>query len=170
LILLLSPIAIPVTLTLSPKTEHPIEEALLSETFIAEASTSQDKEDQLEVILSEVEEEKRKGIDLFPSSESMNRIADLQAKLMQAAAKGKPHHGENFTLEQASANVDFWLIWLSLLLGAGSGLAVMDNLGQMSQAIGLKDVHIFVSLTSIWNFLGRVGGGYFSEIIVRYQH
>ncbi|CAD6261120.1 unnamed protein product [Miscanthus lutarioriparius] len=44
-----------------------------------------------------------------------------------------------------------------------------DNLGQMSQAVGFKDVHIFVSLTSIWDFLGRVGGGYFSEIIVR-QH
>ncbi|KAK3142791.1 hypothetical protein QOZ80_4BG0351630 [Eleusine coracana subsp. coracana] len=38
---------------------------------------------------------------------------------------------------------------------------------QMSQAVGFKDAHIIVSLTSIWNFLGRIGGGYFSEIIVR---
>jgi hypothetical protein len=34
----------------------------------------------------------------------------------------------------------------------------------MSEAVGFKDAHIFVSLTSIWNFLGRIGGGYFSEI------
>jgi hypothetical protein len=32
-----------------------------------------------------------------------------------------------------------------------------DNLGQMSEAVGFKDAHIFVSLTSIWNFLGRIG-------------
>ncbi|CAO2042027.1 unnamed protein product [Urochloa humidicola] len=165
-ILLISPIAIPVTFTLLPKTQHQVEEALLSETSITEASTSQDKEDQLEVILSEVENEKHEDISL-PTSESRKRTAELQAKLVQASGSGKPHQGENFTLMQALVNTDFWLIWLSLLLGAGSGLAVMDNLGQMSQAIGFNDAHIFVSLTSIWNFLGRVGGGYLSEIIVR---
>ena len=68
---------------------------------------------------------------------------------------------------QALVKADFWLIWLSLLLGSGSGLTVIDNLGQMSQAVGYKDAHIFVSLTRIWNFLGRVGGDYFSENIVR---
>ncbi|GJN27832.1 hypothetical protein PR202_gb15886 [Eleusine coracana subsp. coracana] len=166
--------AIPVVLTLSSsKTEHPIEEALLSEPSKGEASTSQGKEDQPEVILSEVEEEKPKDIDSLPPSERMKRIRELQAKLVQAAARGgvrirrTPHRGENFTLMQALVKTDFWLIWLSLLLGSGSGLTVIDNLGQMSQAVGFKDAHIFVSLTSIWNFLGRIGGGYFSEIIVR---
>nr|CAB3484329.1 unnamed protein product [Digitaria exilis] len=97
------------------------------------ASTSQDKEDQPEVILSEVEEDKTKGINLLPPSQSRKWIVELQAKLGQAAARGKQHQGENFTLMQALAN--------------GSGLSVMDNLGQMSQAVGFKDAHIFVSLT-----------------------
>lgn len=172
-ILLVLPIAIPVVLTLSSKTEHPMEESLLPEPSKGEASTSQEKEDQPEVILSEVEEEKPKDIDSLPLSERRKRIAELQAKLVQAAARGgvrirrRPHRGENFTLMQALVKADFWLIWISLLLGSGSGLTVIDNLGQMSQAVGFKDAHIFVSLTSIWNFLGRVGGGYFSEIIVR---
>lgn len=176
LILLISPIAIPVILTLSPKAQHPTEEALLSEPSKGETSTSHDKEDQPEVILSEVEEQKPKDIDSLPPSERRKRIAELQTKLVQAAARGgvrirrQPHRGENFTLMQAFVKADFWLIWFSLLLGSGSGLTVIDNLGQMSQAVGFKDPHIFVSLTSIWNFLGRVGGGYFSEIIVRYQH
>ncbi|GJN27834.1 hypothetical protein PR202_gb15888 [Eleusine coracana subsp. coracana] len=129
------------------------------------------QEDQPEVILSEVEE-RSKDIDSLPSSERRKKIADLQAKLVQAAASGgvrmrKPHWGESFTLMQALVDSDFWLIWLSFLLGSGSGLTVIDNLGQMSQAVGFKDAHIIVSLTSIWNFLGRIGGGYFSEIIVR---
>ncbi|KAJ1270667.1 hypothetical protein BS78_06G069300 [Paspalum vaginatum] len=173
LILLILPIAIPVTLTLSSKKQHAIEESLLSEPLKGETSTSQEKEDQPEVILSEVEEEKPKDIDSLPPSERRKRIAELQNKLVQAAARGgvrirrQPHRGENFTLMQALVKADFWLIWLSLLLGSGSGLTVIDNLGQMSQAVGFKDAHIFVSLISIWNFLGRIGGGYFSEIIVR---
>ncbi|CAL5017333.1 unnamed protein product [Urochloa decumbens] len=173
LILLILPIAIPVTLTLSSKTQHPTEEALLSEPSKGETSTSQEKEDQPEVILSEVEEQKPKDIDSLPPSERRKRIAELQTKLVQAAARGgvrirrQPHRGENFTLMQALVKADFWLIWFSLLLGSGSGLTVIDNLGQMSQSVGFKDAHIFVSLISIWNFLGRVGGGYFSEIVVR---
>ncbi|KAJ1270666.1 hypothetical protein BS78_06G069200 [Paspalum vaginatum] len=173
-VLLISPIVIPVILSLTPgKAEHLTEDALLSEPLTGEASTSQQKEDQPEIILSEVEEEKPKDTDSLPPSERRKRIAELQAKLVQAAARGgvrikrRPHRGDNFTLMQALVKADFWLIWLSLLLGSGSGLTVIDNLGQMSQSIGYENPHIFVSLMSIWNFLGRVGGGYFSEIIVR---
>lgn len=72
LFILVLPIAIPVALTLLPKTEYPIEEALLSETSIPEASTSQDKEDQLEAILS-------KGIDVLPPSQSRKRIVEMGA-------------------------------------------------------------------------------------------
>ncbi|CAO2042029.1 unnamed protein product [Urochloa humidicola] len=170
-ILLISPIAIPVILSLTPeKDEHPIEDDLLPESFTGDASTSQEKEDQPEVFLSEVEKE---NTDTLPPSERRKRIAELQAQLVQAAARGgvrikwRLHRGDNFTLMQAFLKADFWIIWISFLLGSGSGLTVIDNLGQMSQASGFKNVHIFVSLMSIWNFLGRVGGGYFSEIIVR---
>ncbi|KAJ0110731.1 hypothetical protein Patl1_03048 [Pistacia atlantica] len=128
-----------------------------------------------EVLLSEVEDEKPKDVDLLPASERQKRIAQLQSKLFQAAAEGAvrvkrrrgPHRGEDFTLMQALIKADFWLIFFSLLLGSGSGLTVIDNLGQMSQSLGYDNTHIFVCMISIWNFLGRVGGGYFSEIIVR---
>ncbi|XP_010495184.1 PREDICTED: protein NUCLEAR FUSION DEFECTIVE 4-like [Camelina sativa] len=112
---------------------------------------------------------------LLPASERHKRIAHLQAQLMQAAAEGAvrvkrrrgPHRGEDFTLTQALVKADFWLIFVSLLLGSGSGLTVIDNLGQMSQSLGYDNTHVLVSMISIWNFLGRVGGGYFSELVVR---
>ena len=44
---------------------------------------------------------------------------------------------------------------------------MIDNLGQISQSLGYDNTHIFVSMISIWNFLGRIGGGYLSEMIVR---
>ena len=62
---------------------------------------------------------------------------------------------------------DFWLMFVSLTLAAGSGLTVIDKLGQICQSLGYNNTSIFVSMVSIFNFLGRVGGGYFSETIVR---
>lgn len=146
LFVLISPIAIPVILSLtSEKVEHPMEEALLSEALAGEASTSEEKEDRPEVFLSEVDEEKPKDTDSLPPSGRRKRIAELQAKLVEAGARGgvrikrRPRRGDNFTLMQAFVKADFWFIWLSLLLGSGSGLTVIDNLGQMSQA---SEMHI----------------------------
>ncbi|XP_062195784.1 protein NUCLEAR FUSION DEFECTIVE 4-like [Phragmites australis] len=173
--LLLVPIVIPVLLSFFSDNDESIYELLLPSPRKEEASASTMSEEQHEVILSEVEDEKPKEIDLLPASERQKRIAELQAKLFQAAAVGAvrvkrrkgPRRGEDFTLMQALIKADFWLLFFSLLLGSGSGLTVIDNLGQMSQSLGYEETHIFVSMISIWNFLGRVGGGYFSEIIVK---
>ncbi|KAL4376729.1 hypothetical protein GQ457_02G021130 [Hibiscus cannabinus] len=172
--LLIIPIAIPIILNMSEEPRDPAE-VLLPKTEQQEAGKSEQGVHEHEVIFSEVEDEKPQEVDLLPAPERQKRIAQLQAKLFQAAADGAvrvkrrrgPHRGEDFTLTQALIKADFWLIFFSLLLGSGSGLTVIDNLGQMSQSLGYDNTHIFVSMISIWNFLGRVGGGYFSEIVVR---
>ncbi|XWS43998.1 hypothetical protein CRYUN_Cryun15aG0007500 [Craigia yunnanensis] len=173
--LIFIPIIIPIVLSFCEEPRDPAEEVLLPKSEQQEAGKSEQHAQEQEVIFSEVEDEKPKEVDLLPASERQKRIAQLQAKLFQAAAEGAvrvkrrrgPHRGEDFTLMQALIKADFWLIFFSLLLGSGSGLTVIDNLGQMSQSLGYDNTHIFVSMISIWNFLGRVGGGYFSEIIVR---
>ncbi|CAL9202960.1 protein NUCLEAR FUSION DEFECTIVE 4 [Musa acuminata AAA Group] len=175
ILILLVPIAIPVLLT-SSSSEDPAatRESLLPENTKG-GGGGVGSQEQAEVILSEVEDEKPKEVDSLPELERQKRIAQLQARLFQAAAEGAvrvrrkrgPRRGEDFTLLQALIKADFWLLFFSLLLGSGSGLTVIDNLGQMSQSLGYEDTHIFVSMISIWNFLGRIGGGYVSEIIVR---
>ncbi|KAK6153166.1 hypothetical protein DH2020_012805 [Rehmannia glutinosa] len=171
-VILLIPIVIPITLSFfgSPRTS--MEEALLPEPNKQGPSKSED--DGQDIIFSEVEDEKPREVDMLPALERQKRIAQLQTRLAQAAAEGavrikkrRPHRGEDFTLTEALIKADFWLIFFSLLLGSGSGLTVIDNLGQMSQSLGYDNTHVFVSMISIWNFLGRVGGGYFSEKIVR---
>ncbi|KAJ8466328.1 hypothetical protein OPV22_028880 [Ensete ventricosum] len=170
ILILLVPIAIPVLLTSSSDDPAATQECLLPENKKGGSS-----EEQAEIILSEVEDEKPKEVDSLPEIERQKRIVQLQARLFQAAAEGAvrvrrkrgPRRGEDFTLLQALIKADFWLLFFSLLLGSGSGLTVIDNLGQMSQSLGYEDTHIFVSMISIWNFLGRIGGGYVSEIIVR---
>ncbi|XP_009606507.1 protein NUCLEAR FUSION DEFECTIVE 4 [Nicotiana tomentosiformis] len=173
-VLLVIPVVIPISLSFSQATRGPSEEALLSESQKQDPGVSKHNDDQ-EIIFSEVEDEKPKDVDLLPALERQKRIAQLQTKLAQAAAEGAvrikrrrgPHRGEDFTLMQALIKADLWIIFFSLLLGSGSGLTVIDNLGQMSQSLGYDNTHVFVSMISIWNFLGRIGGGYFSEIIVR---
>nr|XP_016438093.1 PREDICTED: protein NUCLEAR FUSION DEFECTIVE 4-like [Nicotiana tabacum] len=174
-ILLIIPIVIPISLSFTQEPRVPAEEALLLSESQKQDPENSEHDDGHEIIFSEVEEEKPKEVDLLPALERQKRIAQLQVKLAQAAAEGAvrikrrrgPHRGEDFTLMQALKKADFWLMFFSLLLGSGSGLTVIDNLGQMSQSLGSNNTHVFVSLISIWNFLGRIGGGYFSEIIVR---
>nr|XP_043637208.1 protein NUCLEAR FUSION DEFECTIVE 4-like [Erigeron canadensis] len=167
LVLVLLPIAIPIFLVFfsSSRSENHLEETLLSE------NQKQDNE----MFMSEVEDEKGSQVDLLPADERQKRMNNLHAKLVQAAADGAvrvkrkkgPRRGEDFTLMQALVKADFLLMFFSLVLASGSGLTIIDNLGQMCQSLGYENPHVFVSMISIWNFLGRVGGGYFSELIVR---
>lgn len=170
-VLLLFPIAIPITLSFFRDPRSPGEEALLSPD---KQESSKAEDDSQDIIFSEIEDEKPKEVDLLPASERQKRIAQLHARLTQAAAEGavrikkrRPHRGEDFTMMEALIKADLWLIFFSLLLGSGSGLTVIDNLGQMSESLGYDNTHVFVSMISIFNFLGRIGGGYFSERIVR---
>ncbi|ESQ41374.1 hypothetical protein EUTSA_v10013083mg [Eutrema salsugineum] len=172
-VILVVPILVPIMTSFFTESNAPAD--TVEEPLVPKRENQEPGQQTPDLILSEVEDEKPKEMDLLPASERHKRIAHLQARLMQAAAEGAvrvkrhrgPHRGEDFTLTQALVKADFWLIFFSLLLGSGSGLTVIDNLGQMSQSLGYDNTHVFVSMISIWNFLGRIGGGYFSELIVR---
>ncbi|XP_010941299.1 protein NUCLEAR FUSION DEFECTIVE 4 [Elaeis guineensis] len=86
-----------------------------------------------------------------------------------AEEKGKrgPAIGEDHTIFEAAKTVDFWILFISFLCGVGTGLAVMNNMGQMGLALGYTDVSIFVSMTSIWGFFGRIGSGSISEYFLK---
>ncbi|RWW74497.1 hypothetical protein BHE74_00017557 [Ensete ventricosum] len=82
--------------------------------------------------------------------------------------KGKPEIGEEHTIVEAVKTVDFWVLFSSFLCGVGTGMAVMNNMGQMGLALGYTDVSIFVSLLSIWGFFGRIISGTISEYFIKY--
>nr|XP_016496589.1 PREDICTED: protein NUCLEAR FUSION DEFECTIVE 4-like [Nicotiana tabacum] len=81
--------------------------------------------------------------------------------------KRVPVIGEDHTIFEAMRTLDFWILFVSFLCGVGTGLAVMNNLGQMGLALGYTDVSIFVSLTSIWGFFGRILSGTVSEYFIK---
>jgi hypothetical protein len=80
----------------------------------------------------------------------------------------RPRLGEEHSIVQALTSLDFWLMFASFLMGVGTGLAVMNNLGQMGVAMGYSDVSLFVSMTSIWGFFGRIASGTISEHFIKY--
>jgi hypothetical protein len=82
--------------------------------------------------------------------------------------KRRPRRGEDFNLRQALVKADFWILFLTFFCGVGTGVTVINNLGQIGEAQGYFNVNIFVSLISIANFLGRLGGGSMSEHYIRY--
>ncbi|KAF3786090.1 NUCLEAR FUSION DEFECTIVE 4 protein [Nymphaea thermarum] len=127
-----------------------------------------------EEITSETDDESLKDVNLRPECDRRG-VPHQRADYLHAVAEGAlrikkrrgPRRGEDFTLTQALVKADFWLMVMSLIFASGTGLTIIDNLGQMSQSMGYKNSHVFVSLMSIWNFLGRIAGGYVSEILVR---
>lgn len=79
----------------------------------------------------------------------------------------EPRIGEDHTIFQAIQKFDFWLLFFVFLCGVGTGMAVINNMGQIGIAMGFSDVSIFVSLISIWGFFGRIGAGSISEHFLR---
>ncbi|KAJ8747664.1 hypothetical protein K2173_012427 [Erythroxylum novogranatense] len=94
----------------------------------------------------------------------------IQEKLPTSAAvevERKPMVGEDHTIIEAMRTMEFWILFVSFLCGVGTGMAVMNNMGQIGLALGYTDVSIFVSLTSIWGFFGRIISGSVSEYFIK---
>ncbi|CAH8379952.1 unnamed protein product [Eruca vesicaria subsp. sativa] len=81
--------------------------------------------------------------------------------------KTRPVLGDEHTILEAVLTVDFWVLFVSFLCGVGTGLAVMNNMGQIGLALGYTDVSIFVSMMSIWGFFGRILSGTISEHFIK---
>ncbi|KAJ4720709.1 protein NUCLEAR FUSION DEFECTIVE 4-like [Melia azedarach] len=83
-----------------------------------------------------------------------------------------PNRGEDYTILQALFSVDMLVLFVATICGVGGTLTAIDNLGQIGTSLGYptRSISTFVSLVSIWNYLGRVVAGFVSEIfLVKYK-
>ncbi|CAL0319843.1 unnamed protein product [Lupinus luteus] len=162
IIFILLPIIVPILLVFSSKPKSPVEQTLLEHEnppnlqVIGETSSS----------AGHVEHEKPPKLAALPLLERPREIVQFEAK-DKTMQKNGPQRGEDYILTQALVNADFWIMFFSLVMGSGSGLTVINNIGQMCQSLEDNNVNVYISVISISNFLGRVAGGYFSEVIVR---
>jgi hypothetical protein len=76
-------------------------------------------------------------------------------------------HEPQMNLMQAVTKLDYWLLFLSFLIGSGTAVTAQNNLGQLGEVQGLNNVTVFVTLISTMSSLGRLGGGVVSDYGVR---
>lgn len=163
IILILLPIIVPILLVFFSDLISPDKETLLEPPMLAET-----KHERLV-------DEKVPNAQTLPLSEGPRDMVQFQAKLFQVIRaavkkikqKNGPRRGEDFTLAQALLKADFCIMFFSIVMGCGSGLTMINNMGQICLSLGDDNINVYVSVISISNFLGRVGGGYFSEVLVR---
>ncbi|KAJ6349978.1 hypothetical protein OIU78_006217 [Salix suchowensis] len=62
-----------------------------------------------------------------------------------------------------------FILFLATICGVGGTLTAIDNLAQIGASFGYpkKSTSTFVSLVSIWNYLGRVVSGFGSEHVLK---
>ncbi|KAK7343382.1 hypothetical protein VNO77_12073 [Canavalia gladiata] len=83
-----------------------------------------------------------------------------------------PDRGEDYTILQALFSFDMILLFIAGTCGCGGTLTAIDNLGQIGASLGYQKASIstFVSLVSIWGYLGRVFSGFVSEhVLTKYK-
>ncbi|KAL7586938.1 hypothetical protein Lser_V15G36413 [Lactuca serriola] len=80
-----------------------------------------------------------------------------------------PDRGEDYTILQALFSIDMLILFLATICGVGGTLTAIDNLGQIGESLHYptRSISTFVSLVSIWNYLGRVVAGFASEILLK---
>ena len=83
-----------------------------------------------------------------------------------------PNRGEDYTILQALFSIDMLVLFMACICGVGGTLTAIDNLGQIGSSLGYpkQSISTFISLVSIWNYLGRVVSGFYSEyVLTRYK-
>ncbi|OMO54458.1 Nodulin-like protein [Corchorus capsularis] len=162
-ILLLSPLGIPVKMTLFRANAQTITPLAGSTEHLAQGEGDSA---QAEPLLSPSSSASNLGS--FFENEYPSDVETLLA-VGEGAVKKKrrPRRGEDFKFREAAIKADFWLLWIVYFLGIGSGVSFLNNLAQIGVAFGVANTTILLSTFSFCNFVGRLGSGALSEHFVR---
>lgn len=161
IILLMTPLVIPVKMTLFPAKKKGPQEGS------SDQLVSSDDLTHLDPLMSP-----SSSASFLGSSHENEYASDIDMLLAEGEGavrkKRRPKRGEDFKFREAIIKADFWLLWFVYFLGVGSGVTVLNNLAQIGVAHGIEDATILLSVFSLCNFIGRLGAGVVSEHFVRY--
>nr|GMD30552.1 protein NUCLEAR FUSION DEFECTIVE 4 [Ipomoea batatas] len=166
-IFLMSPLAIPLKMTLFPRKRKQLGQldGSSSNLLAAEAEAEGDSSQTANLLVPSISSS---NLGSFREGEEMSDVEFLLAVGEGAVkVKRKPRRGEDFKFREAVVKADFWLLWFAYFFGVGSGVTVLNNLAQIGVSQGVNDTTILLSLFSFCNFLGRLGAGAVSELFVR---
>lgn len=166
-VFLLSPLAIPIKMTLfSANTKKRTPPTGSSENLVQEESDT----NQRDPLLTPSSSATYLG-SFYEDGEEGEEGEDVEILLAVGEGavrkKRRPRRGEDFKLHEAFMKADFWLLWFVYFLGVGAGVTVLNNLAQIGVALGVDDTTALLCVFSLCNFAGRLGSGSFSEHFVR---
>ncbi|KAM0018633.1 putative MFS transporter superfamily [Helianthus debilis subsp. tardiflorus] len=156
-VFLLSPLAIPIKMTLFPARKTGIQPVESSEGLDSKTAPLLTPSSSNTTLASSNEDDDVSYVNMLLA-------------LGEGAVKSKkrrPRRGEDFSFREAVVKADFWLLWATYFFGIGSGVTVLNNLAQIAASVGFEDTSTLMSLFSFCNFLCRLGGGAVSEYFVR---
>ncbi|CAN6242574.1 unnamed protein product [Urochloa humidicola] len=83
-----------------------------------------------------------------------------------------PPRGHNHNILQAMASVDMLLLLVATAFSVGGMLTAIYNFGQIGESLGYpqRSIATFVSLISIWSYLGRVTSGFGLDTALVHRH
>lgn len=95
-------------------------------------------------------------------------VKEVPTNTIEFKGSSMPQVVEETNPLQAVCTINFWLLFVAMVCGMGSGLATINNISQIGESLGYTTLqrNTLVSLWSIWNFLGRLGAGYLSDIFL----
>ncbi|CAL0300277.1 unnamed protein product [Lupinus luteus] len=107
----------------------------------------------------------KEGIGKSVSKPKVNETVSTEDTRWWENVFSPPDRGEDYTILQALFSVDMLILFISCICGVGGTLTAIDNLGQIGASLKYpkRSISTFVSLVSIWNYLGRVFSGFVSE-------
>lgn len=118
---------------------------------------------QVNVITEKPSQETPVPVSTQPPPSSPKHVACMQDVFRP------PARGDDYTILQALFSMDMLILFVAITCGVGGTLTAIDNLGQIgiSQGYSKHSISTFVSLVSIWNYLGRVVAGFLSETLLK---
>lgn len=83
------------------------------------------------------------------------------------ARKIDPLEGAEAALLRSVHSQEFWLLFISIVAGVGTAFTLNDNLTELGEALGYSSTTAASAFLNVWNFFGRMGGGFASEYLLR---
>ncbi|KAI8563605.1 hypothetical protein RHMOL_Rhmol03G0122300 [Rhododendron molle] len=121
-------------------------------------------------IITKSEKSNEDAVASLPSSSGIAPTSQNQQEQVSCFRNmfSPPSRGEDYTILQALFSVDMLILFFASICSIGGTLTAIDNLGQIGTSLGYptRAISTFVSLVSIWNYLGRVAAGFVSEIVL----
>ncbi|VAH33902.1 unnamed protein product [Triticum turgidum subsp. durum] len=166
ILLLLSPLAIPIKMTLYPsKPKEEKASALLVPSYSTDSLSGADQENG-EPLLRGTSATFVPGNNDSDETDLDVLLAEGEGAVNLKKRKG-PRRGDDFTFAEALVKADFWLLFIVYFCGVGTGVTALNNLAQIGTSVGANDTTVLLCLFGFCNFVGRILGGSISEYFVR---